>query len=92
MQLSEKTREDLGTIIPVRVVQWDSADRLNKLKEHEIDKEDGWVDAEVVMHELKIGKKRLQNLIATGKISKDMFTICANGLKKFRIKKILGIE
>lgn len=54
--------------------------------------DDGMVDAGVVMHELKIGKKTLANMICCGKITADMYCTAVNGVKKFDLKKILGIR
>lgn len=95
MDRLEKQRENEGSPVLVRIEepQWNSMDELIKMREHEIDKEDGLVDAEVVMRELKIGKKRLANLLSKGRITPDMYTVSpVNGIKKFRLNKILGIE
>lgn len=72
--------------------QWKPLADLARLQANEIDKADGLVDAQVVMDELKIGKKTLANMICSGKITRDMYTVAPNGLKKFFIKKILGVE
>lgn len=60
--------------------------------EKAMDMSDGLVDANVVMDELHIGKKTLSNMISSGKIRRSMYTVCVNGMKKFFIKKILGLE
>ncbi len=80
------------TVVRIAENQWKSFANLARLQENEIDKADGLVDAQVVMDELKIGKKTLANLICSGKISRNMYTVAPNGLKKFFIKKILGLE
>lgn len=66
-------------------------DTLSKI-DNVLDSADGIVDAKVVMDELGICKKSLANLIACGKISRDMYTVAVNGVKKFFIRKILGLE
>lgn len=79
-------------VVQIDNSQWESVKNLLRLHENEIDKQDGLVDERVVMDELKIGKKRLLNMIYSGKITRDMYTVAPNGLKKFFIKKILGVE
>lgn len=80
------------TVVQIDSRQWSALENILRLQENEVDKMDGLVDARVVMDELGIGKKRLCNLISEGKISRDMYTVAANGVKKFFIKKILGLE
>lgn len=85
-------QEGQPMVVKIDDHQWGAVKNLLRLQENEIDKQDGLVDASVVMDELKIGKKRLLNLIYSGKITPDMYTVAPNGLKKFYIRKILGIE
>lgn len=79
-------------VVRIAENQWKAFANLARLQENEIDKADGLVDAQVVMDELKISKKTLANLICSGKITRKMYTVAPNGLKKFFIKKILGVE
>jgi hypothetical protein len=60
--------------------------------EEALDKDDGLVDADVIMKEMKITKKTLSNLISSGKIKRWMYTILPNGLKKFFYRKVMGLE
>lgn len=72
--------------------QWRGMEELMDLRRNEIDKEDGLVDAKVIMDELGISKKTLSNLVSSGKISKDMYTVAVNGIKKYDFNKIMGVR
>ena len=94
MEAPGKYKEMTGTAIPVTLAprQWDSVEKLLRMQENELDKADGLVDQQVICDEMHIGKKTLQNLVASGKISSDMYVVLPNGMKKFKIRKILGLE
>lgn len=87
MGIFRKYKETQGKtlVVEVPVETWEEIEKA-------LDMKDGLVDAEVVMDELKIGKKTLSNLISSGKIHRGMYTIAVNGLKKFHIWKILGLK
>jgi hypothetical protein len=80
------------TVVKIDDRQWGTVKELIHLQENEIDKADGLVDAKVIMDELRVSKKTLSNMVSAGKITPDMYTVAPNGLKKFFIKKVLGIE
>jgi hypothetical protein len=94
MGILGNNRDDDGNPQVVRIdeKQWGPLQKILRLQENEIDKQDGLVDAKVVVDELGICKKTLANMISSGKITREMYTVAPNGLKKFYIKKILGVE
>lgn len=87
MARQRKYREQTGKMLVIEVPA-DTWDEIEKA----MDMQDGIVDAKVVMDELGICKKTLANLISCGKIARHMYTVAVNGVKKFHIRKILGLE
>lgn len=94
MQQNVQHSDGMGK--PVMVViapkQWEAMQALVALRENEIDKEDGLVDAKVIMDELGVSKRRLCNMISDGTIPPEMYVVLPNGKKKFFWKKIMRIE
>lgn len=82
-----KRRENSGKTqfveVPVKV--WEKI-------EEAVESNEELVDAVVVQKELHVSKKTLANMISSGKIPRNYYTIAVNGLKKFFNRKILGVE
>lgn len=78
-------RESSGKFYMVPEKEWEKVEEV-VMESEEL------VDEHIVEQKLHIGKKRLKNMISSGEIPRRMYTVCVNGLKKFKIRKIMGLE
>jgi len=85
--VSGNSRESSGSGILLKLDddQWE-------VIEDALDKSDNLVSDQVIMRELGVSKKTLCNLISSGKISRDMYTVLPNKRKQFFWDKVMGLK